>query len=189
MTGFEWAQVIILGAAIAAVLSIEYYIRKLKISPLPTQKQVRRIMLEQIPGNIKGPVYELGAGWGGLSFTIARRYPDCQVIAFEKAFLPYLFLKCRRLLSPRNNLKIQRINFINETLGDPEVIICYLSHWHMKALSEKNIFPDDKDNDKTYPLTLISNTFALPYTEPDEIISTNQTLQNKVFVYRWRKES
>ena len=61
-------------------------------SPMPTSPRVRRTMMavlpERLPGAPNAQIYELGSGWGGMAFALARRYPRHLVTGLEISPLP-----------------------------------------------------------------------------------------------------
>ena len=58
-------------------------------------------MLAALPVKLEGTVYDLGSGWGGMAFALARRYPGCRVTGFEVPPLPWVTLPKKRNGCPR----------------------------------------------------------------------------------------
>ena len=59
---------------------------------LPSSPAVKRAMLAALPVKLEGTVYDLGSGWGGMTFALAHRYPGCRVTGFEVPPLPWVTL-------------------------------------------------------------------------------------------------
>ncbi len=53
-----------------------------------TSHRVKAAMMELVPDDFEGTIVELGSGWGTLAVAFARRYPGCQVLAYELSPLP-----------------------------------------------------------------------------------------------------
>ena len=51
------------------------------ISAIPTTPRVAAAMFDLIPAGTRGVIYELGSGWGNLALGLAKRFPDCPVVA------------------------------------------------------------------------------------------------------------
>jgi len=87
--------------ALAAVASVLGWYLLTGTPPLPSSPAVKRAMLAALPVKLEGTVYDLGSGWGGMAFALARRYPGCRVTGFEVSPLPWIALpkKWRRLSS------------------------------------------------------------------------------------------
>lgn len=116
-------------------LSVVLYTLITGISPAPTSGVVREALLEQLPKQIAGPVYELGCGFGGLACALAKRYPEGKIIAFELSPLPFLVARLRALWIP--NLTVIRADFLKRPLTDASLAICYLCPKLMEQLKPK----------------------------------------------------
>jgi hypothetical protein len=112
--------VILLLAAVAA-LSLVVFSKVAGITPTPTSPKVRRALFELLP-DVDGPVYELGAGWGGLSGALARRYD--RVIGYELSPVPWLIAWARSLR--HHNVAVRLGNFWKKDLGGAALVVCYL---------------------------------------------------------------
>ena len=90
--GIAWA---VLAIELIVVALIFVYTQRVGISPMPTLGRARRAMLEQIPAEATGAIYELGCGWGTLAIPLARRHPKARVIAYEVSPVPWLVARLR----------------------------------------------------------------------------------------------
>lgn len=130
------------------------------ITPTPTSSKVKHHFIAALPKILKGPILELGAGWGTLAFPLARRYPHNLVIAYESSLMPYLFCKLRHLCNPLPNLTFKRKNFFDENFQEAALVVCYLYPGAMRKLKEK--FKQELKKG-----TLIAtHTFAIPGDVP-----------------------
>lgn len=153
----EFFASIIVLLAVVMVCTNEYFQQKLGISPMPTVGRVRRAMIDEIPKDISGAIYEFGAGWGGLTFDAARAFPNTQIIALEYSIFPFMFLKLRRFFSPwAKNVTIARRDFFQEDISNAGAITCYLCIALMDKLEPKF------KNELKPGAVVVSSTFPMP---------------------------
>ncbi len=168
--------VLILTIAVIAVMV--FYMLRTGIPPVPTSPRVRRAMFRQLPARLDGAVYELGAGWGTLAFPLARRYPDCPVIAYELSPVPWLFARLRQRVQPLANLTIRRADFHRARLGDAALVVCYLFPGGMAKLRPK------LERELRPGALVVSNTFAVPGWRPVSAERADDLYASPVYVYR-----
>jgi hypothetical protein len=84
-------ELTVLILTLVAVASVLVWYLLTGTPPLPSSPAVKRAMLDALPNKLEGTVYDLGSGWGGMAFALARRYHDCRVIGFEVSPLPWVF--------------------------------------------------------------------------------------------------
>lgn len=130
------------------------------ISPVPTTRAVRRDMLGQIPGEIRGTVFELGSGWGALAFALARRLPANRVIGMERSPIPWAYSRLRQLLFRQHNLDLRRGDFMRISCREAGLVVCYLFPRGMRALGAKF------ETELRHGTVVISNTFPIPGWTP-----------------------
>lgn len=148
------------------------------ISPMPTSPKAKRCLLSVLPQKIEGNVVELGSGWGTLLFPLARKYPHCRVSGYETSPLPFFWTKSLFLLKPSPNLFLYRKDFFDISLEDNALIVCYLYPGAMRRLK-------DKFEKELKPGTwVISNTFAIPGWQPQQVAEINDLYFTKIYVYR-----
>ena len=150
-------------------------------SPMPTSPRVRRTMMivlpERLPGAASAQIYELGSGWGGVAFALARRYPKHPVTGFEISPLPWLAARLRLAVQPQANLRFRCTNFNNADLSDAALIVCYLFPDAMQTLVSK--FERELE-----PGTLVlSNTFAIKAWRPVDEMTAKDQYASKVYLY------
>lgn len=146
-----------------------------------TNRKVRRALLPHLPSQGRGKIYELGSGWGGIAFLLAKRYPNCTVEAYELSFIPYLFSKIVHLFYSCPNLHIYRKNFFSELFSDATLIYCYLYSGAMIKLEEK--FKEELQEGTI----VVSNTFTIPGWSPYLTITTNDLYHSKIYFFGFAK--
>ena len=140
----------ILYLAAAAALSVILFSKVAGITPTPTSPKVRRALFELLP-DVDGPVYELGAGWGGLTSPLASRYK--RVIGYELSPIPWLVAWARSVRHKNVSLRLR--NFWKTDLSGAALVVCYLYPGAMQRLAGKL--------EELQPGALVcSHTFALP---------------------------
>lgn len=134
-------------------------------------------LLEDMPPDFSGVIYELGSGWGTLAFPLANKFPSCLVIAVENSPFPYLVSKLRGFIFPLKNLVMQKEDFFQVSLKDARVVVCYLYPGAMSQLKEK--FEKELREDSW----VISNTFAIPGWKPVKEITLTDCYRTKIYLY------
>ncbi len=148
------------------------------ISPFPTSRGVKKLLLENLPDINTGSIFELGSGWGTLAFPVAGRYPSLPVNAYEISPVPWFYSRIRKLVNPRKNLTLYRKNFHKISLEDASLIICYLHPAGMEKLKEKF-------RSELKPGTIIMcNTFQIDGWEPVAVHEIDKLYDNIIYVYR-----
>jgi hypothetical protein len=137
MTHEPIIELTILILALAAVASVLGWYLLTGTPPLPSSPAVKQAMLTALPDKLEGAVYELGSGWGGMAFTLARRYHGCRVTGFEVSPLPWVFSRLRLLLQPTPNLYFRFRNFHKVSQEDAVLVVCYLGPRAMEKLKLK----------------------------------------------------
>ncbi len=157
--------------------SLVIYSFILGISPMPSSKKAKHAIIQLLPKNGCGVIYELGSGWGGLALLLAKYYPHAKIIAFEVSPIPYLFSRIRQLLLRRSNLIIRRKNFYDHNLSDANAVVCYLFPEGMRKLSSKleKELPDKS--------TIISNTFSLPDWKNGSLFYLDDLAATRIYKY------
>jgi trans-aconitate methyltransferase len=173
MEAATWCGVAVLGVA---VLSVVYYTLKTGISPLPSSRGARHLMLAEIPEDFAGRIVEAGAGWGTLAIPLARRHPAATVTAYELSPVPFAVLWLRRL-GRHPNLRPRRADFRRASLADADIVVCYLFPGAMRGLA-------DQFRRQLRPGTrVISNTFALPGWSPVRVHRLADLYASRVYIY------
>ncbi|WP_331710926.1 methyltransferase [Colwellia sp. PAMC 20917] len=139
-----------------------------------------KTMLAEIDAHEKGPLIDLGSGWGTLVIAVAQKYPNQQVIGYELSWFPWLVSKILKHSLRLDNLTLFRKDFKNADLSTASTLVCYLFPEGMVALQEKLV--DEVFN----KVTIVSNTFALPLCQPTRVIRLRDFYQTPIYVYHWQ---
>ena len=137
---------------------------------MPTTPKVRKAIIKMLPSNINGLIYELGCGFGFLALRLAKKCPTAQVIAFEKALVPYLIAKIVSLFA--SNLHVKREDFLTLDLTRADYLICYLFPHAMEKLSKMSLKG-----------ILITHTFRLPGHKVDKVYKVNDLYSTQINRY------
>ena len=159
------------------LISILYWSLKNGITPTITTSKAKHLILNHVPTIGQGKIIELGSGWGTMAFAFADRFPNCQVVAFETSFFPFLYAKLQQFFFPRPNLIFLRQDFFTASLQDATLIYCYLYPAAMQRLKLKF------ESQLPQACTVISYTFAIPSWQPARILQVDDLYHNKVYLY------
>ncbi len=146
----------------------------LYLSNKPTQDAVTAIF-EQTNGST---FIDLGCGLGDIVSAVAGKSPDARVIGVETAPLSYIIAKLRVLILARRNAIVRFESIWNTDVSDADVVYAFLSPAPMARLSEK-LKAEMKPGS-----CFISNSFAVPGGEPDEIIAVDDSRQTQLLIWR-----
>jgi precorrin-6Y C5,15-methyltransferase (decarboxylating) len=73
---------------------------------LLTHSDVRSITLSRFADASGGPIWDVGAGLGGVAVDLARAFPGSEVVAFERSEVQVAYLRENRLRFAAYNLRI-----------------------------------------------------------------------------------
>ena len=159
-----------------AGLSLVWFTLKSGISPMPSSRKARRAILKASEAAGEGSIIELGSGWGGLLFALARKYPERQVIGYELSWLPWAFSHLCKTLYRLHKVDIHRQNFLAADISAASLLVCYLFPKGMIDLQKK--LTEEGSN-----ALLISSTFALPGCEPMQVSYLDDLYNTPIYVY------
>jgi hypothetical protein len=171
-------EIAVLIAVLAAIALVFIPTLSTGASPLPTSAAVRKTTMELLPPEIDGPIYELGAGWGGLATALARRYPASPVVAFEVSPLPWAFSRLRQFFGGPGNLTFILGNFHRADLGDAAMVTCYLPPPAIDRLKTK------LQAELPTGALVLSNTFKIRGWRPVGEMTASDAHLSRVYLYR-----
>jgi trans-aconitate methyltransferase len=174
---FSIILILILLVLVALSISIIIWSIRNGISPMPTSSKAKKCLMSLLPDQIHGVIYELGSGWGTLTFPLARHYSKAVVIGFETSPVPFFVSWLRRFSEKAPNLCLKREDFFSFPIKDASLIICYLYPQAMQRLKLKFL------NELKPGCVIISNTFAIPGWKPEKIIEVQDIYRSKIYVY------
>jgi hypothetical protein len=183
MTAETLAAFTVLAAMLVALASVVAVTLLTGVAPQPTSPAARRLMVRALPANLRGPLYDLGSGWGGLAFAMARRCPDCAVVGFELSPLPWAVSRLRLLLQPTPNLRFRYGNFHNARLGNAALVVCFLGPGAMRRLQHKlaqELSPE---------AWVLSNFFRFPDWRAEREETVHDRHATRIYLYRIRGQT
>ena len=160
------------------VLSVAWSTAKVGISPTPSSRKARDVMMKLMANTGTGPVYDLGSGWGGLVIRLAKKYPERKIVGYEVSLVPWLVSVFFKKILRLGNLEIYRRNFLQADLSGAEVLVCFLHPGGMRGIAQK------LTAGKGFNGFLISNYFALPSCQPEVSMRVNDFYQSPIYCYR-----
>lgn len=147
---------------------------------MPTSRKVQRDLLDVIPPlKASGKIYELGSGWGTLTYSLAKKFPNIEVVGYEISPVPYLFSKVIAKSCAINNLKLEKKNFLNTSLDEAQLIVCYL---YPKGMEQLKVELEKKLSPGTW---VISNTFAITGWSPYFVHHVQDLYRTKIYIYKF----
>jgi Methyltransferase small domain len=167
-----------LGIPLYLSTSIVVWAIKNGIGPMPTLPKQKRCLIQSLPTDMQGKVFDLGSGWGTLAIALAKKLPDCQVTGYENSPVPYSFSRMLQLILRYPNLQFYRRDVLQIPLHDASVIVCYLYPGAMKNLKPK------LEKELKNGTFVITNTFAVPGWKPRNVIEADDIYRSKIYTYQ-----
>ena len=152
------------------------------IGPVPTSAKVRRKALTLMPEKIEGNIIELGAGWGGMTLALAKKYPHHQIIAIENCMPVWCICRLRIKLFGKQNVEVRLADIYQTSFDGAGLIYCYLFQDAMRQL-EKQLTTDVSSLNNA-EMILISNTFSLPSHKAEQAVRADDLWQSTIYRYR-----
>ncbi len=171
-------EILVLGAALLAIFSIFFYTLITGAPPTPTSPRVCRAVIRALPAQATGPVYELGAGWGGLALELARRYENQTIRSYEISPLPWVVTWLRALVGGAANLEPKLGDFMKVPLSDASLVVLYLGVEGTEKLRRK------LESELQPGALVLSHTFAIRGWTPILEDAAADIYQTPVFLYR-----
>lgn len=172
------AEIVALFAVVTGILLVAAYVGITGVPPTPTAPRVARLILDMLPSEPAGPVYDLGSGFGTLAIAIAGRARHRRVVGIERSPLPWAVSRLLAALVRRPNLTLRLGDYRRASLGDAAVVVCYLSPGagpDLRATLDAELRPG---------AVVIANTFAIPGWTPAETRTADDLYRSRVYLYR-----
>lgn len=120
---------------------------------------------------------DLGCGLGDIVSAVASKAPNAHVIGVETAPLSYLIAIIRIIITGHRNAAVRFESIWNTDISDADVVYAFLSPAPMARLYEK-LKAEMKPGS-----CFVSNSFAVPGDEPDEIIAVDDSRQTQLLIW------
>jgi hypothetical protein len=184
MTPFEWGYSILMMIVFALIFILFWAEHKLKVPAVPLMPwlRIKAITLAAKHSNTDAPykIADLGSGWGGLCFALARHYKKSDVYGFELSPLPFFIARVRAFFSSlifRRHVSFKQQDIFKIDISDYDIIFCYLSPFILKDMKEQ--FLSMKKG-----AMIITCSFPIEGLEPDEVQSMKFIFNMPVHFYR-----
>ncbi len=125
-----------------------------------------------------GIFIDLGCGLGSVVAAVARQNPSIHVTGVETAPLSYLIAWLRMKLFSRGNAEIVFRSIWQTDVREADIVYAFLSPAPMTRLYAK-LKAEMKPGS-----VFISNSFAVPGDEPDDIIRIDDSRQTQLLIWR-----
>jgi len=168
----------LIALTLAVAVSIAWGTFRTGISPMPSSRRARKAMLLRLPRDLRGRVYDLGSGWGGLAIAIARAHPRSEVIGYEISTVPVLCARVFARLLRVDNVRFERRDFFASDYRDAAAIVTYLFPDGMAKLCMK------LEEELPVGTPVISNTFRVPGWEPERTTTMRDFHRTRIYAYR-----
>ncbi len=150
---------------------------------MPSVPKDRNKMIDQIPEETTGTIFEIGSGGGGLALAAAKRFPQCKVVGIEYSLFPFLISKMKKLFFPKlKNLSFVRADFFDVPLDNAPVALCYLTSPILEKLKDKFV------NELADDARIITCNFKIPDWETEKEVKVGGLWTSTVLVYRKNKK-
>jgi hypothetical protein len=144
--------------------------------PLYLSSEATAVAVSALLPDRTSRIMDLGCGNGMLLRRMARLRPDCGFVGVEYAPLPWLWarLACVGIA----NCRVIRGDYWRQSLADYDLIYAFLSPVPMPRLWTKACA------EMAAGARLVSNTFAVPGQEPEDVIEVPDGRRSRLYCYR-----
>lgn len=150
-----------------------------KVVNMPSSPNTRRVILDDIRAVVgdcdSKVIYDLGSGWGGLCRRLSHNFSAAHVKGFEISPIPYAVSKFFSLFF---RYSVTRADLFKTDISNTDIIICYLSPYHMAKLADKVV------NECKKGTIIYSQGFPFQSIEPDDIINIPFSIEKKLYRYK-----
>ena len=164
--------------AFLALLLIQWNSASDRVPLYLSNRKTWQALAELLPKDGGHHLVDIGSGLGGTLFHLARRRPDLRFSGIESAPLPFAIAWLRLKWSRLPNVRLVYGNFWKESLGDYDLLYCFLSPVPMQGLYEKA-------RKEMAPGSLfISNSFVVPEVPPVKTIAVPDRRHTQLHCWR-----
>lgn len=148
---------------------------------MPTSAFARQAIAKALKG--QKVIFELGSGWGHLAFTIAKTYPQSQVIAVENSWIPYCVSRIISKILNIKNIKFLRRDFWSLDLKEAQCVVCYQYRQGVQRLYAK------LEKETLSSVLFISHVFAVEGVSASQTIVSRDIQFSTIYIYNIIKTS
>lgn len=138
----------------------------------------QQTIAEFSPATKAAKVIDLGCGLGGVVCAVARERPEASVLGVETAPLSFAIAWLRVTLLGLTNAEIRFQSIWATDVSNADLVYAFLSPAPMTRLNEK-LSAEMKPGS-----VFVSNSFAVPGREPDEVVTVDDARQTQLLMWR-----
>lgn len=143
-----------------------------------SNRKTQKTLAELLPPDTNLTFIDLGCGLGDIVTHVANARPQARVIGVETAPLSFLIAWLRAKVFANSNAEVRFQSIWSTDVSNADVVYAFLSPAPMTRLN-------DKLRTEMKPASqFISNSFAIPGAEPDEIVSVNDARETLLLIWR-----
>ena len=140
------------------------------------------VILDALPVKENHTVIDLGCGDGRFLAAAAKRC-GARGIGYEINLSAYVMARVRQMFL-KGRVVIKRENFWDASLGEADIVFCYLFPDILERLSSK------AENELKAGAFLVSCNFPVPGWKPRQILNSLQpSQQDPIFIYKASQEA
>jgi SAM-dependent methyltransferase len=143
-----------------------------------SNRKTKKVLVDLIPPETNVTFIDLGCGLGDIVTSVARARPQARVIGVETAPLSFLVAWVRAKFFTSVNAEIRFQSIWDTDVSNADMVYAFLSPAPMIRLNEK------LRNEMKPGSRFISNSFAVPGAEPDEIVAVDDTRETQLLIWR-----
>ena len=143
-----------------------------------SNRKTQKTLADLLPPDSNVTFIDLGCGLGDIVTHVADARPQARVIGVETAPLSFLIAWIRAKIFASANAEIRFQSIWDTDISNADVVYAFLSPAPMSRLNEKiraEMNPGSR---------FISNSFAVPGSEPDEIVAVEDARETQLLIWR-----
>lgn len=143
-----------------------------------SNSKTQKALADLIPPGTNITFIDLGCGLGDIVTHVACARPQARVIGVETAPLSFLIAWLRTKIFAGDNADVRFQSIWDTDVSNADVVYAFLSPAPMTRLNEK-LRAEMKPGSQ-----FISNSFAVPGAEPDEVVSVADERETQLLIWR-----
>lgn len=143
-----------------------------------SNRKTQKTLADLLPPDTNLTFVDLGCGLGDIVTHVAKARPQACVVGVETAPLSFLIAWLRVKVFASENAEVRFQSIWSTDVSNADVVYAFLSPVPMTRLNEK-LRTEMKPGSR-----FISNSFAIPGAEPDEIVSVDDQRETQLLIWR-----